>query len=183
MADCGGLTVQLMSESIWGRSRRKGKKTATQSWAAEMFWGIISLKKLGYSPCAMPGKLHGINKGITFLAVIFFMDKKVVMVTLSHRFRQLNEWQCSDSGLNVKYYLVPKPPPFSKQHLNALCSLRTKPTPYQDYFRFLLRRDNLHYGWMYTHVFLSVSIFLRRRGNLYPVNTSCCNFWLVLDYL
>lgn len=146
MADCGGLTVQLMSELIWGRSRRKGKKTATQSWAAEMFWGIISLKKLGYSPCAMPGKLHGINKGITFLAVIFFMDKKVVMVTLSHRFRQLNEWQCSDAGLNVKYYLSPKPPPFSKQHLNAPCSLRTKPTPYQDYFRFLLRRDNLHYG-------------------------------------
>lgn len=36
MADCGGLTVQLMSELIWGRSRRKGKKTATQSWAAEM---------------------------------------------------------------------------------------------------------------------------------------------------
>lgn len=48
LAHCGGLTVQFMSELIWGRSRRKGKKTATQSWVAEMFWRIISLKKIGY---------------------------------------------------------------------------------------------------------------------------------------
>lgn len=54
----------------------------------------------------MPGKLHDTNKGIIFLNVIFIMDKKVMMVTLSHPFRQLNEQQCSDSGLNVRYYLT-----------------------------------------------------------------------------
>lgn len=43
------------------------------------------------------------------------MDKEVVMVTLSHCVRQLNEWQCSDLVLNIKYYLALMKPPFSKQ--------------------------------------------------------------------
>lgn len=72
----------------------------------------------------MPGKLHDINKGIICLAIIFSMDKEVVMVTLSHRVRQLNEWQCSDLILNIKYYLALKKSPFSKQCLKAPCSLR-----------------------------------------------------------
>lgn len=75
----------------------------------------------------MPGKLHDRNKGIIFLTVIFFMDKKVVMVTLSHPFRQLNECQRADLDLNVKYYLAPKPPPFSKQHLNAHAASEPNP--------------------------------------------------------
>lgn len=103
----------------------------------------------------MPGKLHDTNKSIIFLTVIFFIVKKVVMVTLSHPFRQLNEWLCSYLGLNVKCY-------FPKQHLNAPRSLRTKPTPYKDYFRFLLRRGHLNCCCMHKYVFLSVSIFLRR---------------------
>lgn len=49
------------------------------------------------------------------------------MVTLSHSFRQLNECQCTDLDLNVKYYLAPEPPPFSKKHLNAYAASEPNP--------------------------------------------------------
>jgi len=72
----------------------------------------------------MPGKLHDINKVIICLTVNCSVDKEGVMVTLSRHVRQLNEWQCSDLALNMKYSSALKKPPFSKQCLKAPCSLR-----------------------------------------------------------